>query len=61
MSFFVSGVYQAGPVSLTALKEGDVCFPHDGPFIFAEVNADCVDWTLDETNEWRPNIKKKKK
>ncbi|XP_013382452.1 hemocyte protein-glutamine gamma-glutamyltransferase-like isoform X3 [Lingula anatina] len=36
------GVYCAGPCSLNAIKAGQVYLPYDGPFIFAEVNADRV-------------------
>ncbi|XP_077315318.1 protein-glutamine gamma-glutamyltransferase E-like [Lithobates pipiens] len=38
------GMYRLGPTSLYAVKNGDVDKPHDGPFVFAEVNADTVTW-----------------
>ncbi|KAH3768656.1 hemocyte protein-glutamine gamma-glutamyltransferase-like [Dreissena polymorpha] len=40
------GVYCMGPMSLQAIKEGNVNLPYDGPFVFAEVNADKVVWVL---------------
>ncbi|XP_032998488.1 protein-glutamine gamma-glutamyltransferase E-like [Lacerta agilis] len=43
-----TGVYQCGPASLTAIKEGDVDLNYDCPFVYAEVNADCVTWRYDE-------------
>ncbi|KAL8179824.1 UNVERIFIED_CONTAM: hypothetical protein K2H54_073266 [Gekko kuhli] len=44
-----SGLFQCGPASLTAIKEGDVDLRYDGPFVFAEVNADQVTWAYDES------------
>ncbi|XP_050397106.1 annulin [Patella vulgata] len=38
------GVYCCGPASMTAIKDGELGLPYDGPFIFAEVNADKVYW-----------------
>nr|XP_056700937.1 protein-glutamine gamma-glutamyltransferase E-like [Euleptes europaea] len=40
-----SGLFQCGPASLIAIKEGDVDLRYDSPFVFAEVNADRVTWT----------------
>ncbi|XP_048354860.1 protein-glutamine gamma-glutamyltransferase E-like isoform X1 [Sphaerodactylus townsendi] len=40
-----SGLFQCGPASLVAIKEGDVDLRYDCPFVFAEVNADRVTWT----------------
>ncbi|XP_051701154.2 protein-glutamine gamma-glutamyltransferase 6 isoform X1 [Oryctolagus cuniculus] len=42
------GVFQCGPASVTAIREGDVHLAHDGPFVFAEVNADYVIWLWHE-------------
>ncbi|XP_061486153.1 protein-glutamine gamma-glutamyltransferase E-like [Rhineura floridana] len=42
-----TGIFQCGPASLTAIKEGDVDLNYDSPFVFAEVNADRVTWTYD--------------
>uniref|UniRef100_A0A8U8C482 Transglutaminase-like domain-containing protein n=1 Tax=Geospiza parvula TaxID=87175 RepID=A0A8U8C482_GEOPR len=38
------GIYQCGPASTRAIKEGDVDLDYDSPFVFAAVNADCVTW-----------------
>ncbi|XP_072132772.1 protein-glutamine gamma-glutamyltransferase 2-like [Mobula birostris] len=38
------GVYCCGPAPVKAIKEGDIDVFYDVPFIFAEVNADCVTW-----------------
>ncbi|XP_078275452.1 protein-glutamine gamma-glutamyltransferase E-like [Rhinoraja longicauda] len=38
--------YRCGPASLTAIKQGDMGFKYDVPFVFAEVNANCVNWLL---------------
>ncbi|XP_061687512.1 protein-glutamine gamma-glutamyltransferase E [Syngnathoides biaculeatus] len=40
------GVYQCGPASLAAILNGETHLPYDVPFVFAEVNADCVDWLI---------------
>ncbi|XP_015415718.1 PREDICTED: protein-glutamine gamma-glutamyltransferase E [Myotis davidii] len=41
------GVFQCGPASVTAVREGDVNLDFDMPFIFAEVNADRITWIYD--------------
>lgn len=41
------GIYQCGPASRNAVKEGDVDLDYDCPFVFAEVNADCMYWSYD--------------
>ncbi|XP_063153440.1 protein-glutamine gamma-glutamyltransferase E-like [Candoia aspera] len=51
-----SGIFQCGPGSLTAIKEGDVNLVFDCPFIFAEVNADRVTWLYDTTTGEKRNI-----
>ncbi|KAG7229550.1 hypothetical protein INR49_031974 [Caranx melampygus] len=38
------GVYCCGPAPLAAILEGETNLKYDVPFVFAEVNADCVDW-----------------
>ncbi|KFW71270.1 Protein-glutamine gamma-glutamyltransferase 6, partial [Pygoscelis adeliae] len=38
------GIYQCGPVSTRAIKEGDVNLDYDSSFVFAAVNADYVTW-----------------
>uniref|UniRef100_A0A6J0UWU8 Protein-glutamine gamma-glutamyltransferase E-like n=1 Tax=Pogona vitticeps TaxID=103695 RepID=A0A6J0UWU8_9SAUR len=42
-----TGIFQCGPASLIAIKEGDVDQDYDCPFVFSEVNADRVTWTYD--------------
>lgn len=37
-----------GPMSLLAIRRGEVNFPYDGRFVFAEVNADKVYWVVGE-------------
>ncbi|XP_074867646.1 protein-glutamine gamma-glutamyltransferase E-like [Carettochelys insculpta] len=44
-----AGIFQCGPASLKAIKEGDVDLDHDTPFVFAEVNADRITWRYDTT------------
>lgn len=41
------GVFQCGPASVAAIREGDVNLDFDMPFIFAEVNADRITWIYD--------------
>ncbi|XP_054641066.1 protein-glutamine gamma-glutamyltransferase 2 isoform X2 [Dunckerocampus dactyliophorus] len=36
------GVYCCGPIPVRAIKEGDLMFKYDAPFVFAEVNADVI-------------------
>ncbi|XP_058894325.1 protein-glutamine gamma-glutamyltransferase E [Kogia breviceps] len=49
------GVFQCGPASVIALREGDVNWDFDMPFIFAEVNADRITWIY---NSWTGGLKK---
>ncbi|XP_045193134.2 protein-glutamine gamma-glutamyltransferase K-like isoform X1 [Mercenaria mercenaria] len=42
------GVYCMGPMSIFAVKRGEVLHPYDGQFLFAEVNADKVYWKHEE-------------
>ncbi|XP_054849695.1 protein-glutamine gamma-glutamyltransferase E-like [Eublepharis macularius] len=42
-----TGIFQCGPASLTAIKEGDVHLNYDTAFVFAEVNADQISWEKD--------------
>uniref|UniRef100_H0WQF2 protein-glutamine gamma-glutamyltransferase n=1 Tax=Otolemur garnettii TaxID=30611 RepID=H0WQF2_OTOGA len=42
------GVFRCGPASVIAIREGDVHLAHDGPFVFAEVNADYITWLWHE-------------
>lgn len=38
-------MYCCGPVPVRAIKEGELTFKYDAPFVFAEVNAD-VDYFM---------------
>ncbi|XP_029920271.1 protein-glutamine gamma-glutamyltransferase E-like [Myripristis murdjan] len=40
------GLYCCGPASVKAILNGDTHQKYDVPFVFAEVNADCVDWLI---------------
>ncbi|XP_004698245.1 protein-glutamine gamma-glutamyltransferase E [Echinops telfairi] len=42
------GVFQCGPASVIAVREGDVDQDFDMPFVFAEVNADRITWIYDD-------------
>ncbi|KAJ7332323.1 hypothetical protein JRQ81_014503 [Phrynocephalus forsythii] len=42
-----TGIFQCGPASLVAIKEGDVDLDYDCPFVYSEVNADRWTWTYD--------------
>ncbi|KFO20548.1 Protein-glutamine gamma-glutamyltransferase E [Fukomys damarensis] len=44
------GVFQCGPASVTAIREGDVDQNFDMPFIYAEVNADRITWIYNASN-----------
>ena len=37
-----------GPMSLYAVKRGEVHLPYDGKFLFGEVNADRIYWRVME-------------
>lgn len=38
------GLYRCGPCSVSGIKRGEIQKAYDGPFVFAEVNADKVYW-----------------
>nr|XP_057944140.1 protein-glutamine gamma-glutamyltransferase 2 isoform X2 [Doryrhamphus excisus] len=40
------GEYCCGPCPVTAIKEGNLAIKFDAPFIFAEVNADIIQWIV---------------
>lgn len=44
--FVRSGVFCCGPVPVRAVKEGDLSAKFDAPFVYAEVNADVVDYLI---------------
>ncbi|CAB3369006.1 Hypothetical predicted protein [Cloeon dipterum] len=45
------GVYQCGPASLQAIRQGSVGFKYDVQFLISSVNADVVYWKQDPTAE----------
>lgn len=49
------GMFQLGPASLEAIKQGKVSFAYDVGFVYSEVNADLVYWHLDARTrlQWR--------
>lgn len=42
------GIYCCGPAAVKAILNGETATKYDVPFVFAEVNADCVDWKVSE-------------
>ncbi|XP_076604865.1 protein-glutamine gamma-glutamyltransferase 5-like [Chaetodon auriga] len=40
------GVYCCGPAPVKAILDGQTDLKYDIPFVFAEVNADCIDWLV---------------
>ncbi|XP_050079098.1 annulin-like [Anopheles maculipalpis] len=40
------GMFKCGPFPVAAIKQGYVHVPFDGDFIYAEVNADVIYWTI---------------
>ncbi|XP_040058972.2 protein-glutamine gamma-glutamyltransferase 2 [Gasterosteus aculeatus] len=40
------GVYCCGPSPVAAILNGDTHLKYDVPFVFAAVNADCIDWLV---------------
>ncbi|CAL8399264.1 unnamed protein product [Arctogadus glacialis] len=42
------GYYRCGPASVAAVKQGQVYYPYDTPFVFAEVNSDVIHKTVDK-------------
>lgn len=51
LDFAASGIYTCGPCPVRAVKEGDVRVDDDVGFIFAEVNADRVQWRENQLTE----------
>lgn len=48
----VSDKMQCGPISLQAIRRGDIGLNYDAPFVFAEVNADVMHWGEDPESDW---------
>ncbi|XP_031437099.1 coagulation factor XIII A chain-like [Clupea harengus] len=42
------GQFRCGPTSVKAIKEGELCLPFDGLFVFAEVNSNVVYHSTDQ-------------
>lgn len=49
------GVFQCGPASVIAIREGNVDWDFDMPFIFAEVNADRITWIYESNGALKKN------
>ncbi|XP_067324401.1 protein-glutamine gamma-glutamyltransferase 2-like isoform X2 [Anolis sagrei] len=47
------GVYCCGPAPVKAIKEGDLHVKYDVPFVFAEVNADVVNYVRQTDMSWK--------
>lgn len=54
--FSQPGTYCCGPVPVRAIKEGDLSTKYDAPFVFAEVNADVVEWIRQEDGSMHKSI-----
>ncbi|CAL8340734.1 unnamed protein product [Merluccius merluccius] len=50
------GVFCCGPVPVKAIKEGEITSKYDAPFVFAEVNADVVTYTVQDDGSKKKTI-----
>ena len=41
-----AGVFCCGPASVKAILDGHTHLKYDSPFVYAEVNADVIDWLV---------------
>ncbi|XP_034005954.1 coagulation factor XIII A chain [Trematomus bernacchii] len=48
------GMYRCGPASVQAIKHGQICFPFDAAFVFAEVNSDVVFYSRNKDGTMEP-------
>ncbi|XP_028997206.1 coagulation factor XIII A chain [Betta splendens] len=48
------GMYRCGPASVQAIKHGQLCFPFDAAFVFAEVNSDVVFYSRKKDGTMQP-------
>ncbi|XP_029310415.1 coagulation factor XIII A chain isoform X1 [Cottoperca gobio] len=48
------GMYRCGPASVQAIKHGQICFPFDAAFVFAEVNSDVVFFSRSKEGTMEP-------
>ena len=46
-----SGLFRCGPASVLAVKKGEVQYPYDTAFVYAEVNADELFWMFEERTQ----------
>uniref|UniRef100_A0A8C1ABY7 protein-glutamine gamma-glutamyltransferase n=1 Tax=Cyprinus carpio carpio TaxID=630221 RepID=A0A8C1ABY7_CYPCA len=42
------GLYRCGPTSVNAIKEGELSYPFDAKFVFAEINSDLIYYKADK-------------
>ncbi|XP_070785727.1 coagulation factor XIII A chain [Enoplosus armatus] len=48
------GMYRCGPASVQAIKHGQICFPFDAAFVFAEINSDVVFYSRSKDGTMEP-------
>ncbi|KAM3590756.1 uncharacterized protein V6R79_016083 [Siganus canaliculatus] len=48
------GLYRCGPASVKAIKHGEICYPFDAAFVFAEVNSDVVFYSRSNSGTLQP-------
>ncbi|XP_023143601.2 coagulation factor XIII A chain [Amphiprion ocellaris] len=48
------GMYRCGPASVQAIKHGQICYPFDAAFVFAEVNSDVVFYSRSKDGTMEP-------
>ncbi|XP_076018726.1 coagulation factor XIII A chain [Genypterus blacodes] len=48
------GMYRCGPASVRAIKHGQICYPFDAAFVFAEVNSDVVFYSRTKDGAMEP-------
>lgn len=48
------GMYRCGPASVQAIKHGQICYPFDATFVFAEVNSDVVFYSRSKDGTMEP-------
>ena len=49
---YFTGKYLCGPCPVEAVRTGVIGIGFDTPFVFAEVNADKVNYVKDPTSSW---------
>lgn len=47
-----SDLFQCGPASAVAVRQGQIGYLYDTPFVFSEVNADVVHFREDQDSDW---------